>query len=141
MSKLPYRMPFSHQACMMKASLLKKLQFDTAYKIAADFEMIVRCYEHGCHIYDTGVNIAVFGLTGVSSTDYVKKCKEHQKVLKDHKLITWKIWLTYPFKLLIAHIRIIIDSCFPEKIQRYLRKIYKDKIKNYPSLEKTKEVI
>ena len=136
MSKLPYRMPFSHQACFMRRQLIQKLKFDQQYKIAADFEMILRCHEQRIRFCYCGQTIAKFMLDGVSSTDYLRKEKDHYSVLANHHLIgTREKWI-YVVRIILAYVKNIISVCVPKSMQIIFRKFYLYRIKKYLPVSK-----
>ena len=130
-NKLPYKMPFSHQACFIRTKIAKELEFDVDYRIVADYEMILRCYERGCLFQNVNNIIAVFELDGVSSQNYLEKNKEHYQVLSNHKIMNTKLILKYPCEMCLAWIKSFIDKHVSMRMQINLRKLYKTRIKGY----------
>lgn len=130
-NQLPYKMPFGHPACLIKREVLKQMRFNERYRIVADYELILRCYENGYKFWDLDEIITIFKLNGVSSTKYLKKYKEHIQVLKDHNLYTNKKRVLYPVEIMIALIKEVIDKRMPIKLQIVLRKVYMKRIKKY----------
>lgn len=47
LNKIVWHMVFSHQSLFVKSKILKERNFDTKYKFAADYDMILRCYLEG----------------------------------------------------------------------------------------------
>lgn len=134
-TKLPYKMPFSHQGCLIRTNLVKDEKFDTNYKIAADFEMILNFYIRNCRFLYTNQIISVFKLNGISSTNFFNKEKEHYRVLKIHGITNLTITLKYYVSLCIACIKNFIEKKFPCNIKAYLKTIYKFKMKQYCTKE------
>ncbi len=140
-NKLPYKMPFSHQSCFMRTALLKELHFNTKYKIAADYELILRCFEKKYNFQDTDVVTSVFYLDGISSINYVAKLKEHYAVIRDHNLLTYRKKISYPFLVLIAWLKGIADQYMPKRILIFVRQLYKSYIKGYKKIDKKREAM
>lgn len=68
--KIYYRVPFIHQAVIMKREILSKYRFNTDYKLAADYDLYCRLYDDGLAFQYVDLNIAVFNLYGVSQTSH-----------------------------------------------------------------------
>lgn len=63
-------MVFGHPTCFVSAALYKRFgTFDTRYRIAADYEFLLRCYINGVDFYKIDNLIANFSLGGISSTN------------------------------------------------------------------------
>lgn len=139
-TKMPYKMPFSHQACFIKTELLQKMYFNLNYKIAADYELLLRCYEQQYQFENINCLVALFSLDGVSSTNYVSKMKEQYTVWKDHELLCFKLKIKFPFFIVCAWVKGMIDQYMPVPIQIYLRRIYKHYFKRYKKTDDEYEV-
>ena len=61
------RMPFSHQACFTKRSLLLANPLNTNYKITADYDFILKSYINKNSFFDSEVCIALVTADGLSS--------------------------------------------------------------------------
>ncbi len=81
MDKLPYRMPFCHQSCLIKREVIKEFGFKTEFKIAADLDLVIRLKNSGKVFEDMHMIISKFDLSGVSSSRYLDTLKDRYKVM------------------------------------------------------------
>ena len=68
--------PICHQSTMIKTQLMKERCFDTKYRLAADYDLLLRLYNRGAVFVKTETVIAVFELGGASSKQSMKYLKE-----------------------------------------------------------------
>jgi glycosyltransferase involved in cell wall biosynthesis len=61
------KMPFVHQSCFVGADLQKRLKFDTSFKIAADYDFLLRSYKKGCTFEKIDRFISVHNMDGISN--------------------------------------------------------------------------
>ena len=59
--------PICHQGTIIKTRLMKEYRFDTNYRLAADYDLLLRLYKSGFSFLKTNIVFAVFGLGGTSS--------------------------------------------------------------------------
>lgn len=84
-SELPYRMVFAHQTVFMKRKVYEKFGiFNQRYKIAADYDMLLRFYECGVKMVEIPANIAFFRMSGLSNTHYEDTIKETEQISFAH---------------------------------------------------------
>jgi len=140
-SKLPYKMPFCHQACFMKRKIFQKKKFDTTYKIVADFNMILELYLENSKFEYINEIVSIFELDGVSSTNYKLKEKEHYDVLKRQGIAGMMVILFYYKAVWLACVKGIIEKYFSNEAVIFMRKIYKRRIKKYCTKEEYYENI
>lgn len=69
-------MPFSHQACFLKTSTVKKYYYDTAYKCAADFHLLLRFFKDGKIFKNIRCIIPICTMSGVSNTNIATSYNE-----------------------------------------------------------------
>jgi glycosyltransferase involved in cell wall biosynthesis len=74
-----------HQGMFVSKSLMKKFLFNTQYKIAADFDFLVKCVLKGCKMQFIDLIIAYYSVNGSSSVDKLRKM-EYQKILQSYSL-------------------------------------------------------
>ncbi len=79
-----YKMPFGHQAAFIKSAILKKLRFDTSYKLSADYDFFIRCYRENCKFHDLGFPVCNFHTGGLSYQQHLKSTIETLKILSDY---------------------------------------------------------
>lgn len=81
---MPYSIAASHQAILMKRSLIGNLGgFDLNYKILADYDLINRAWYEGMHTARTERIIATFQLGGIS-TDSIASLSERYRILRSY---------------------------------------------------------
>ena len=131
MGLIKKRMPFSHQSCFLKREILLEEKFDLHYKICGDYDLILRLYEKGCTFKDIDTIICDYYLNGVSSTQFVEKRKEHEKILFSHGLNTKKSCFAH---MVEAYVKQIAIKLVPLYCLNKLKDWYKLKIKHYESI-------
>lgn len=92
---IPYRLPFSHQACFTRRKLIKEqetFQFDCQYRFAADYNLFYNIY----HKFGTSAimvidrAIARYKQEGSTSLiNYRKAKKEYLKIQSAHPNMIW----------------------------------------------------
>ena len=74
-----YEMPIFHQAVFIKTDTLKQFSFNINYKIAGDYDLILRLYLAGHYFKYYPIFITSFSLNGVSNTNYLQAIYETAK--------------------------------------------------------------
>ncbi len=120
------RMPFCHQACLVKTDLLKFYRFNEAYRIAADYDLVLRLYLDKRLFANTGTVISRFDLSGISSTKYIERLKERYAVRCNNGVINknYKFSFGYIRDIVIEIIKTVIDRIIPKRLSEYLKKLY-----------------
>ena len=77
-----YKMPFSHQSMFCNKSIFLKERFDTNFKLAADFDWIIRLYLSGYTSIRVDEQIATYRMNGVSGLNVDSCLKEYAKVYR-----------------------------------------------------------
>ncbi len=129
-SLIQRKMPFCHQSCFVKRELLLRFPFDINIKIAADYNNILDIYAAGIDFYLLGNIISVFELTGISTTDFVNKYKETNKVICSHGYKS-SCKIAFLSRLIIQYIKTLAAKILPEKVLIRFKKYYKVHIKKY----------
>ncbi len=78
------RMPFSHQSTFVRRTLLKEYPFDLKYRIAADYDLLLKLHEKGYRFTDSGILIARVGKKGTSSVRLKETYLETRRLKKAH---------------------------------------------------------
>ncbi len=74
-----------HQGMLVRSALMKQLQFDVQYKIAADYDFFLRAFLMGRKIAYIDEFIAFYNLNGHSSQVFL--CfDEYKKILENHQI-------------------------------------------------------
>lgn len=79
-------MPFSHQSCFVKTNILKQNLFNLNYKLAADFNLFVKCHYDGKNFFYLNTIVALTKPGGVSDLNRPKVLDENIKILNTFSL-------------------------------------------------------
>lgn len=74
-------MPFCHQAVIVRTELQKRFPFDTSYRVAADYDFMLRVYLEGCRFFPTGICFGEYNAGGISNNQYFRTIKEYIGIL------------------------------------------------------------
>ncbi len=69
MANILKKMPFNHQACFVRTNVQNKLQFDPTFKIAADYDFILRVFKQEYSFRSVDFVVSNHHLDGISNTD------------------------------------------------------------------------
>jgi len=115
------RMPFSHQACFAKRTLLLESPLNTEYRITADYAFIVKSYLSGRTFFDSDVCIALVTADGLSSVHMLDTFVEVNKVCNDLNIPRFS-QDEYLKKLKEMKLKQFVLSYFPKCIKLFIRK-------------------
>ena len=79
-----YVMPFGHQAAFTKKHILKTLKYDTSYRLSADYDFFIRCYNESYKFKQLDFPICNFCGGGLSQQQNFKSLIETIKLLTDY---------------------------------------------------------
>ncbi len=74
-------MPFRHQAVIVRAELQKRFPFDTSYRVAADYDFMLRVYLEGYRFFPTGICLGEYDAGGISNNQYFRTIGEYVRIL------------------------------------------------------------
>ena len=109
-------MIFSHQSCFCKLELLKNQLFNTKYKIAADFNLMLTLFLSGKSFFYLQTPISVVRSGGISYSNK-NTLLEEIEIIHFHKPYTLKV-LNFIIPLIISILRIALGF----KITNFIRK-------------------
>lgn len=95
------KMPACHQAIFVKASILKKYGFNENYRLAADYDLIMKLYKEKKTFLKMETIISVYCIGGTSSINTVEVFREYERIKyaygakKKQKLQCNKVSLQY----------------------------------------------
>lgn len=90
---MPFSLAASHQAMIMKRSLIEKVGgFKLKYKILADYDLVNNAYYIGMKTRRCNECVAIFQLGGLS-TDNLSSLKERYKILISYEVSKPKAFL------------------------------------------------
>lgn len=98
-------MGICHQSIFVKTKMAKMLKFRMIYKVAADYDMIKRCYDSGCGFYYVPVPVSVYDMNGFSRHHALQQLKEVAIICEGYG--TFEYYLKYIEKF----IKITIRKC------------------------------
>jgi len=109
------QMPFCHQSLFCKKSLLEKERFDTQFKLAADYDLILRCFLKNYKRAQIDAEIATYRMDGLSGSRYEDCVADYKRVYRKNygKLIPEKY-----YDDMIRH------NIVPEQLKKKFRKVF-----------------
>ena len=111
-------MPFCHQCVFSKRSIMLDTEFDTQYKICADYDMFSRAYTMGSKFYRFDSVIADYRVGGFSEKHQDLMCKEIVRIKKKNGFIKHE-----GYSLLMLRTRIVIGRAAKRVLPVFLRKM------------------
>lgn len=123
------RMPFSHQSCFISRKQFLHYMYNLNYAICADYDLILNLYEGRCNFEYLNTIVCKYEMNGISSCSYIKKRKEHERILRKHRL-NLSVLKSFLY-ILEAYIKSVLDIILPLKVLYVFRRFYMDKIKHY----------
>ena len=113
--------PICHQGTMIKTQLMKKFRFNTEYRLAADYDVLLRLYNSGAVFLKSEIVLAVFELGGTSSQQSIKYLKE-MNLSRTNNAFKDREWTWVSFMRLIIYnflrnlgISVLKSSFYSEK--------------------------
>lgn len=80
------KMPFNHQACFVRTSVQNRLRFDPAFRIAADYDFILRTHKQGYTFRSIDLVVSNHHLDGISNTDRFRSSVEGLHALLNYDM-------------------------------------------------------
>lgn len=69
MDEIEHKMPFSHQSCFIKTSLMQAVPYDLSYRIGADYDFLLKSYLAGKKFVHVDEIVCIVCREGVSTID------------------------------------------------------------------------
>ena len=82
--------PICHQGMMTRTSVLRDHKYDTGYRLAADYDSMIRIHKDGGKFKKTDLTVAVFELGGTSFIQSIQYLKEMYVSRKSAGIISTK---------------------------------------------------
>ena len=73
---ITYHLPFCPQAAFIRAKVQRELQFDTQFRISADYDFFLRAYLQGKKFQQVNQVVAFFNFGGASNENLINTYKE-----------------------------------------------------------------
>ena len=83
-TKLEEYMSISHPATLVRSDIIKSNKFNTSYKIAADYNMMLSLYTQKFEFFHLDLVVSKFYMDGVSSVRMVESIKEAAKLRESY---------------------------------------------------------
>lgn len=137
LSIIETKMPFCHQASMIRTAVAREIRFNESLKIAADYNMMLGAHVKGYKFKYADAVAAVFNLDGVSSTKFENNVNERFLVRFNNGVIgeDYKNSAEYKKEIRTAKIKTVIDKVCPKFLMGWARNFYKTKIRKYEKVE------
>lgn len=119
LQKLWTGMKFSHQAMFTKTSLLKKLKFNTIYKVTADFDFIYYLWSNNYKFKYLNLVISTVDSGGLSDLSRIIVYKEYLKIVGENK---FKFKLFFHKQILFEHFKKLIKKLMPNSLVDFIIK-------------------
>ena len=81
LTKINRKMPFCHQSCFIRTSLLKQYPFDLTFKLCSDYHQIYRLYQENKKFHYVPIVIASYEAEAGSSSTSIKKVLHEQNLI------------------------------------------------------------
>lgn len=79
------RQTICHPSTFVRRRIFDEVgRFDTSYRIAADYDHIVRCFSHPVSTRFIDVVVSDMSMGGTSEASYMESCRERKEVVKEH---------------------------------------------------------
>ena len=83
-SRLSEYMSIAHPATLVRTDIIKQNKFDTSFKIAADYNMMLDLYSKNYEFFKLQTVISQFQTDGISSTNFEDSIKEAGRAKLNH---------------------------------------------------------
>ena len=74
-------LPFCHQAAFVRTDLQRRFPFDTSYRVAADYDFMLRLYFDGYRFFRTDICVGEYDASGLSHRQYFGTMMEYALIL------------------------------------------------------------
>lgn len=86
LENIKFGMQFSHQSTYVKSELLQKFPFDLNYRIAADYDFLLRIYKIGFDFFYIRIPLAITLSGGVSDLNRFNTYKEYLSIINKREI-------------------------------------------------------
>ena len=114
-----------HQSIFTKVSMLKKIKFNLAYPMGADYDTTAQIYYKGNHqLVYVGFPVSIFDdRTGGASHGQVLRVLKERRSFFNYNSIEF-YYISY-YRYIIYMLKKVLKQIFPSFVNRYRRKKYK----------------
>lgn len=115
-----------HQAFFCRTEIMKEIQFNTDYRIGADYDFFLKLFLQKRNFKKINRIITVFGRDGVSSTNEYKKVEEMERIKRSYGL-SKRCSFRYCKNMMLAIARQVVVDSTPETFSIWLKKVRRKK--------------
>jgi glycosyltransferase involved in cell wall biosynthesis len=119
------QMPFCHQACFVRTSLLRKRPFDLSYRLSSDYDFFYEAYLKGRRFQYIPVTVCHFDYTeGASLKNAVSSVAERRSIVlkRDPGLAKW--WY-YTIQVLYVQSGVLAKRVMGKRVSEWLIRLLK----------------
>lgn len=117
--------PFCHQACFVKAEVMKSYKFDLQYKIGADHDLFYRAYKGNLIFKYIPVLVCLFdGRDGTTKKRIVQAIKDKRDIALKYEYSIAK-WLYYRFYMLYIYAVLLAKKMIGPGLTEKMKKAIK----------------
>ena len=84
-----------HQSLAIRTNLIKKMQFDLAFKYGADYAMVLQLFSHGSRFKYFPMPISVYESRGISNHNMFRSVRDHYIFIKQFRGLNIKERIYY----------------------------------------------
>lgn len=88
-----------HQSMAIKTNLIKKMKFDLAYKIGADYAMVFQLFSNGYRFKYFPMPISIYESRGISNHNMFRSIRDHYIFLKQFRGLNIKEHIYYYYRI------------------------------------------
>ena len=119
---LPKRMTLNHPAVFVRNHVYRKIgQFNVGFKIAMDYEWLLRCYTRGVQFTYANLIMVNMEMSGVSMKHWKKGIEEVRLAKKMHLKQPLKTELEYYFQICFTYLSLKIQASPFKSLFHYYR--------------------
>lgn len=88
-------MIYRHQSMAIRTNLIKKMKFDLAFKLGADYAMVFQLFYQGIRFKYFPIPISIYDTRGISNRNMFRSVRDHYNFLKQFHGLTIKERIYY----------------------------------------------
>jgi glycosyltransferase involved in cell wall biosynthesis len=117
---------FGHESLFVKSNIIKNNLFNLKYKVAADYDFIMKCFYKGYKFEKVGVDVLLFSLPGFSREHWVVASLENWKIARKYekqKKVSMYYLSNFLFGLIVRAIKYLLPEKFYLKLHKFYKKV------------------
>ncbi len=132
LDRLPFKFTINHPSCFIRRSVYAQVgNFDLSYRIAADYDFILRCYQAGVGFHYVETPLVSYSLNGMSGNPLskFKQIRESWQVgaaaqcthLKNQRILFYLNWIAK--EILVLPVKLTVSPQITRKIKSHMRQL------------------